>query len=99
MRQQNELTGRTRNGKGMYQLFCASLSCNTASPGIKGNPSSPLYHTHKCLHTSQMVSHLTGLRRFKLTKTHQLVAETMPFVQQPQLFTRQIRSAYHFTPE
>jgi hypothetical protein len=53
------------------------------------------YHAHKCFQASQTVSGLTQFYLFHLAETHQLVAETVTFIQQPEMFVAYISRTDH----
>lgn len=61
---ENDLPGRNGNGKGAHQLFLCIVELIDCKFRNEGNTFTAFYHTHECLHATQMISDLAGLCRF-----------------------------------
>ena len=90
---ENDLPGRSGDGKGAHQLFLCLVELIDGKFGNEGNAFTAFYHTHECLHAAQMISDLAGLRRLHLADADSLVAEAMSLVQHPKLFVAEIGGA------
>ena len=65
---ENDLPGRSGNGKGAHQLFLCIVELIDCKFRNEGNTFTAFYHTHECLHATQMISDLAGLCRLHLTE-------------------------------
>ena len=83
----------------MYQFFLRAVQLQDSQFGNESDALAAFYHAHKGFHAAQMVGQLAGTGCLQLAETLQLVAKTMPFIQQPKLFSRQVRSPYDFIAE
>ena len=93
-RQQDDVAGRFGYGKGTYQLLLCLAELQHGQLGNEGDAFPALDHAHEGLHTAQMVGKLAGLCRLQLAETHQLVAEAVAFVEQPELFAAEVGRTY-----
>ena len=82
--QQDHLPRGNGKGKRTHQLLLLHRQLFKGQFGDEGHPLSSLHHAHEGLDAPQRIGllGLTGGRQ--VTELHQLVAEAMPFVQEPQ---------------